>query len=212
MFEQSDKFSVLIKQIKQNLSVWLVIQIIIFLSGSSSIIFGLYKLFSESQIIEESESACELDPEFGVITVDIGGAVNNPGVYELKLGSRINDLISVSNGFSDTVDKYHINKVLNLSKRLEDGEKIYIPTIEESKQVADKSQNNSTSQNELASAEKIISINTSSKESLMGLEGIGEKRADDIISGRPYSALNDLLTKEIVTNTIYENIKNSISL
>ncbi len=212
MFEQSDKFSVLIKQLKKNLSVWLVIQIIIFLSGTFSIIFGLYKLFSESQIIEESESACELDPEFGVITVDIGGAVNNPGVYELKLGSRINDLISVSNGFSDTVDKYHINKVLNLSKRLEDGEKIYIPTIEESKQVADKSQNNSTSQNELASAEKIISINTSSKESLMGLEGIGEKRADDIISGRPYSALNDLLTKEIVTNTIYENIKNSISL
>lgn len=212
MFEESDKFSTLLKQIKQHLSVWLFIQIIIFLSGTLSVIFGLYKLFSDPPVIEESESACELDPEFGVITVDIGGAVNNPGVYELKLGSRINDLISVSNGFTDTVDKYHINKVLNLSKRLDDGEKIYIPTMEESKMAIEGSQNNVASSNDSASVEKIISINTASKESLMGLEGIGEKRADDIISGRPYSSLNDLLSKEIVTNSIYENIKNSISL
>lgn len=84
--------------------------------------------------------------------------------------------------------------------------------MEESKMAIEGSQNNVASSNDSASVEKIISINTASKESLMGLEGIGEKRADDIISGRPYSSLNDLLSKEIVTNSIYENIKNSISL
>uniref|UniRef100_UPI0025A0B5C4 SLBB domain-containing protein n=1 Tax=Klebsiella pneumoniae TaxID=573 RepID=UPI0025A0B5C4 len=83
-------------------------------------------LFREnSQEIElttdESSQVCSKDPEFGKITVDVGGAIENPGIYELQSGSRINDLINLAGGFSETVDKFHINKILNMASLLSDG-------------------------------------------------------------------------------------------
>lgn len=42
-----------------------------------------------------------------------------------------------------------------------------------------------------------VDINTASKEDLMKLPGVGEKKAEKIISNRPYSSIEDLKTKKI---------------
>lgn len=42
-----------------------------------------------------------------------------------------------------------------------------------------------------------VDINTASKEDLMKLPGVGEKKAERIISNRPYSSIEDLKTKKI---------------
>jgi len=42
-----------------------------------------------------------------------------------------------------------------------------------------------------------IDINTASKEDLMKLPGVGEVRAEKIISNRPYASLEDLKAKKI---------------
>lgn len=56
-----------------------------------------------------------------------------------------------------------------------------------------------------------VNINTASKKELMAsLENVGSVRADNIINGRPYSKISDLLTNLVVGSDLYENIENHI--
>src|SRR3990167_7014956 len=61
--------------------------------------------------------------------VDIQGAVNKPGVYIMPPGSRVEDIIQKASGFTSQADSKWIDSSLNRAKKLMDGEKIYIPTI-----------------------------------------------------------------------------------
>lgn len=219
MFDDSNDISMIFKQIQKKLSVRVVVQVITFLSGIMISGFGIFQLINNdvqaSQDLGtdlEVVQVCEKDPEFGRITVDIGGAVEKPGVYQLDSGSRINDLINIAGNFSKNVDKYYINKVLNLSQRLNDGEKFYIPTIQESIEKEEKEINQQPSKNLPANTSGIVSVNSATKEELMTLTGIGEKRAEDIVSNRPYDSLNKLVEKGVLTESIFESVKSSISL
>src|SRR5258708_7771435 len=62
-----------------------------------------------------------------LISVDISGAVKNPGVYQLKDGSRIEDSIKIAGGFADNANQEYISKYLNLAQKLSDGSKVYVP-------------------------------------------------------------------------------------
>lgn len=57
---------------------------------------------------------------------------------------------------------------------------------------------------------ELIDINTATKDQLMTLKGIGDARSEAIIKGRPYRAKNDLVTKKIVPQSVYNDIKDSI--
>lgn len=64
------------------------------------------------------------------IIIHIAGAIRKEGIYELKENSRIADAIEVAEGLTENANIQDIN----LAYVLEDGEKIYIPTKEETKQ------------------------------------------------------------------------------
>lgn len=220
MFDDLTDIPSILRKIKRKLSTRLVVQLSILLFGISVSTFGLFQMFNDSfqntqkdnQVVEDSIQACEKSPEFGRITVDIGGAVVEPGVFELDSNTRVNDLVNLAGGFSKAVDKYYINKILNLSKRLSDGEKLYIPTIEDSIEDLENQKSNLSSNATGTSSTGNISINSASKEELMSLSGIGEKRAEDIVAGRPYASLDDLLERKIVSESLFENIKNETTL
>lgn len=61
------------------------------------------------------------------IKVDLAGAVKNPGVYTLKNGSRLGDLLALGGGFVSETSALWVSKNLNLSQTVSDGQKIYIP-------------------------------------------------------------------------------------
>jgi hypothetical protein len=65
------------------------------------------------------------------IVVDVQGAVERPGIYEVPEGTRLIELLQKTQGLSSKADKYQVAKTFNLSKKLTDEEKIYIPFIEE---------------------------------------------------------------------------------
>ena len=44
----------------------------------------------------------------------------------------------------------------------------------------------------------------------MALKGIGDKRADDIIKGRPYKGKDELVQKKIIPKGVYDGIKDKI--
>lgn len=146
------------------------------------------------------------------IWVDLEGAVEKPGVYELPDSSRLNDLLIKAGGLSIEADRDWVAKNLNLADKLADGEKLYLPSISEishfgglglttSGQVAGTS----------AKVASSININTASPTQLDILWGIGAKRAQDIITGRPYQKIEDLVSRKIITQNIYDRIKDQIT-
>ena len=79
-------------------------------------------LQNETNIEQEQE-------DISKIFIHVTGAVNNEGVVEIKEGSRIADAVDAANGFTEDADISQIN----LAYQLEDGQKIYIPRINDEK-------------------------------------------------------------------------------
>ena len=165
---------------------------------------GLFRGILESRQvqIEYIENNEEIVAE--KIVVDIGGGVEMAGVYELSKGSRIKDVLAVAGGLSAMADREYIAKYMNLAETVKDGQKIYVPVLGES-----------TTQAGYADPEKggkMVNINTATELELDTLEGIGPTRARAIIEGRPYSKTDELIEKKILTKTIFEKIKDRITI
>jgi len=61
------------------------------------------------------------------IFVDVSGAVNKPGIYEVKNGDRVGDVVAKAGGASNDASAAWLSRNLNLSQKIEDSSKIYIP-------------------------------------------------------------------------------------
>lgn len=142
------------------------------------------------------------------LVVDVGGAVAAPGVYELWEGARVEEAIASAGGWSGDVDTDWVDRYLNRSRKLMDGEKIYIPRITSTQIPNPNSQANSNIQIQNSK----ININTAGTGELDTLPGIGPVTAGKIIAGRPYSTTEELVTKKVVTNKVWEQIKDLVSV
>ncbi len=62
-----------------------------------------------------------------------------------------------------------------------------------------------------AQAEDLIDINSASKADLVkNLKGVGDVTADKIIKGRPYKGKDELVSRNIITSKVYDDIKSKI--
>ena len=113
------------------------------------------------------------------IWVDVSGAVNTPGVYRLKQGSRVFEAVQEAGGFLENADTAGINQASVLS----DGEKLQIYTIEEAQQMEIQPQEFSDSR-EKADTNGKININTADLAELQEIPGGGEKKAQSIMEYR----------------------------
>ena len=57
---------------------------------------------------------------------------------------------------------------------------------------------------------ELMDINSASEKELATLKGIGEVHAKAIVKGRPYKGKDDLVTKKIITQKVYDDIKDQI--
>ncbi len=72
-----------------------------------------------------------------------------------------------------------------------------------------KTSTKSTSSKSSSSASK-LDINTATADQLKALPGINDATAQKIIAGRPYHGKNDLVSKNIITSSEYDTIKDQI--
>jgi len=162
------------------------------------------------EIISENSSQQQV-----TIFVDIEGAVQNPGVYELPANSRINDLLIRAGGLSAVADRDWVSKNINLAQKLQDGVKIYIPSQKEVRQFGGPGLSTIAGGEVAGVSGSIagkININTASQVQLESLWGIGEKRAADIIANRPYQTIDELITKAKIPKSVVEKIKDKITI
>ena len=121
---------------------------------------------------EEKEEPVEQD----LITVDVKGAVKSPGIYDLPVGSRVNDAVQKAGGLTEQAD----SKSLNLAQKVSDEALVYVPAKGE--EVASEKTGSGTASS--TSKEKKVNINKASLEELKQVKGLGGKRAQDIIDHR----------------------------
>lgn len=162
--------------------------------------------------------------------VDIKGQINNPGIYEVPISSRVIDVINLAGGLTVNAD----TSVINLSKKVIDEMVIIVYSKEEvtnfkktkeieqqvQEQCIQKDENSlkndaCISSNKNTTTNK-VSINNASIEELMTLPGIGESKAKDIIDYRtkngPFKKLEDLKNIPGIGENVYNNLKENITL
>ena len=160
--------------------------------------------------------------------IDVSGAVLNPDLYEVTPGARLKDVIDLAGGLSSEADSFFVGRNFNMAKMLKDQEKIYIPFISDTANgifvekarmldylnPVDNTAFPSTENlaNKTKNSEGLISINSASSEELDTLPSIGPSTAQKIIDNRPYSSVDELLSKKVVKSNVFENIKEFIQL
>lgn len=134
------------------------------------------------------------------IIIDVKGAVNKEGVYEMKEGDRVKDAVQKAGGFLSEVDM----KKVNLAQIVQDQMLLYIPSKNESEQGM------YTSSKE----DGKIRINTAAKEQLEKITGIGSRKAESILKYReehgPFQKIEDLLEIDGIGAKSLEKIKDQI--
>ena len=144
------------------------------------------------------------------ITVFVCGSVNNPDVYELTAGSRVINAIDAANGFSDDAN----TQSLNLARILNDGEQIFVPSVNSNENV-DNAYRMSGAQSESLGATR-VNINTATAEQLDALPGIGPAIAQRIVAYRnshgSFKSLEELKNVEGIGDKKYKALEDSILL
>lgn len=171
---------------------------------------------SESQVMKHSEDILESDekqisstavPEtdrVNEVYVYVTGKVKNPNVYRVPEDYRIYQVIELAGGFLEDAETRNIN----LADRIFDGMQITVYAVgEEAVQVYGQDD---------GSLSSMININTASKEELMTLPGIGEAKAESIISFRNenghFDSIEDIMKISGIKEGAFEKIKSYITV
>lgn len=180
------------KYVKYLIVVLIIVIISMYLKNKSSD-------YEYINIENNIQNNIEVMDENEFIKIHIIGEVKNSGVIELEAGSRVADAIEKAGGTTEMAD---VSKV-NLACVLSDGEKLYIPNINEE---------NNVLENELKPNK--TNINISSKEELIKLNGIGDSTAEAIIDYRnkngKFLKIEDLKNVPGIGDSKFEKIKNYI--
>lgn len=181
----------------------------IFLAGLILFSIGVIQLFgaknadisfkSGQDIVEKSDAGEKK------IMVDVGGAVVTPGLYSLHVDARVQDALVVSGGLAVDADRDYVSKAINLAQKLTDGQKLYFPKIGE------KSMTSSGRSTQIYNDGK-IHVSSASVSELDTLSGVGKVTAQKIIDARPYSKIEELVTKKAVSQKVFDSIKDKIDL
>ena len=157
--------------------------------------------------------------EEATVYVQVTGGVKYPGVYELPEGSRVFEAIEKAGGMTDDARAESINQALEVS----DGQLIVLYTQQEWQQMQAGTMSGSE---DLAAAQDVLSesaaddgrinINTASAEQLCTISGIGESRAQSIITYREqngaFGSIEEIKKVSGIKDGLFQKIKDKIKV
>jgi competence protein ComEA len=180
----------------------------VLLVGVGSVLSLAQQQADEVMLVEEVTAPIEASESAKPIVVDVSGAVVEPGVYELIEGMRVEDALVRAGGFLPEADTAYVTKHINRAQLLTDGSKIYIPIQGEMDSQSQEKVNTLIGSGEVigitTSNSSSINVNSASQSDLESLWGIGAARAQEIISNRPYTSLDELKAKASIPQNVLD--------
>lgn len=179
----------------------------------------LEKIFVESSVNNKVETYSEENNTITTknnekIVVEIKGEVNNPNVYTLESNSRVYELIDLAGGLTPFGNDKNINKASVLA----DGQCIIIGNITDEENIDSVEILNNGINDTMSSKSKDdkININTASKDDLTKLPGVGDAKAQAIISYRDsvggFKDVDELKNVDGIGDKTVERLKDSIKV
>lgn len=178
--------------------VMLIIGVIIYYLQNNN-----YNAITEDVYLANNNS---IEQEANKIIVHITGEVKNPGVVSIEENARLIDAIEAAGGVTENAN---IDKI-NLAYILSDGQKIYVPSIN------DKIDNDIKGENEegIIEINRLVNINKATQTELETLTGIGPSIALKIINYRKqngeFKNIEEIKKVPGIGEAKYEAIKEQI--
>ena len=199
------------KEKKIKLAITIAIGIIVII-GIIKIVDIYYEKNNTEKISMSNFIENETEDEKGntKIKVYITGEVKNQGVIELEEGDRIADAIEKAGGQTEQASL----KNVNLAYQLEDGQKIYIPNVNDNEtEIIDDGASGVVDD---TTNQTVVNINKADETELQSLNGIGESLATSIVQYRKehgnFETIEDLKNVPGIGDSKFENIKEYIKV
>ena len=191
--------------------------------------FGRDEILLDEQ--EDSSAADETDaledlPEVNVVPevtqepqeifVDVCGAVNQPGVYEMSSDSRVFQAREAAGGMREAASGISVNQAQPLC----DGQQVYVPTVQEAEErnldpVVSEIQEDKTGA-EIDAGAGLVNLNTADIQTLKTLSGIGDSKAQAILAYREehggFSSIEEVMQVPGIKESIFSKIKDKIEV
>lgn len=154
---------------------------------------------------DKSQNKLGKDSEAGeILIVDISGEINKPGVYKIRPGTRIYELIEQAGGLSENAN----TDVINRASMVSDGQKIVIP----SKKGSQATDNTDISSN----VSGLVNINQADQNQLESIAGIGPSMAKRIIEYRSsngyFGSIDELMNVKGIGTKKFDKIKAYVTI
>lgn len=170
---------------------------------------AVYLEEERQQEVCDTQQVSEMPEEEKSVTVYVCGAVRKPGVYTLASGLRLADAVDAAGGFKKSASK----DAWNLAEKLTEGSMYSIPTKAEAKSL----ESTETGKEKSAQPEDgKVHINTAGIEELIKLPGVGQARAEAIISYREehgaFVSAEDIMKVSGIKTALFEKMKDNIAV
>ena len=226
---------------KKNIVILTAVMVLVLVSGCVDKNDEMISVMDQNSEYITNESSSDLDNNEDVVEIErnaenssegvdndslhsfvvyVCGEVKNPGVYSLYEGGRVIDAVNAAGGFSVDASIDYLNLALTIS----DGEKIYVPSFEEVERISEEKNlidtidfndtNPTSSKSGNQNKSEMVNINTASESELMTLPGIGQSKANAIITYRTengkFTKIEDLMNIRGIKDGLFNKVKDLI--
>jgi len=192
------------------------------------------------EVVETFKNDSNEKEKLSEFYVEIKGAVNSPGVFKVTSDNIINDVINMAGGLKNNAYTKNINLSKNVSKEMvvyvyTNYEYSLLNTKEETTEcncpkqdisvctdkgtsiiTSDENKPEEVPNSKSETENDKVNINTSTKEVLTSLSGIGEAKAQNIIDYRKenglFKSIEDLKNVTGISEKLFEQIKEFITI
>lgn len=158
----------------------MLILLVLLLAAAGGTYYGLYS--QEQTAVLESQPPAQETASVRQLTIYVTGAVNKPGLVQVKEGARVAEAVNACGGLLPTAN----SEKINMAQVLKDGQQLKVPEKSGAANKTDlsKSDRSKADKSKAGASGELVNINTADEKALDTLPGVGPAMAKRIIEYR----------------------------